>query len=470
MSTLETDLPRALAEIVESDPPSPDLADRLAADVLTSAQPSTPRARFRFGGPLLAAAAVLAVVAGILVATRVGRSAPDTAPVAPPSGPSISAGPPTGAPGTDRSTAPVTPGLTPSAVPDWVTGDPGVAAGLPADLIPLSTWFVDATTGFMLTTGPCDGGGRNCAGILRSTDAAATWSALPALADAVSGEVPAACPQGDGAPQNCVSTVDFTDARHGVLWGPGVLLITDDGGSHWRSVAVADDLVAVARTGQVVVTITGSPNRAGVVRTSTDGARLTLVTGTGAPDGPVSLTRAGARIFAVTNTLDAGIGLASTTDGVQWRREPTPPCALIYTLEGRTDGSILLSCSPLSGEQPSAAVLVAGARSWETLGGSPVAITDSMTSQVVAATDPRHFAVLLTDQRVDGGPANRWAVTSDGGRSWTQLTSDERFPSQQDDVHLLVTADGLLVGVLSTQHLIVTSTDLGATWRSYRTE
>lgn len=480
MSELERQVQLTLAEIVAHDPVAPDLADRLTANALSGEQVVIPlHRRNRAIGPLLAAAVVVLLGAGILVATKItGAGSAVTPPVAPITSTQLP-GPnaPSGGPEPTTTSGPSTPEFstsaptasssgTRSALPSWITGRVSVASGLPVNFIPFSTQFVDSTTGFIIGTSRCGQGSGSCGGLYRTGDGGNSWAILPALgvaAGGVAGGV--ACPIGNADAGSCVVTVRFTDALHGLAWGGPSVYTTSDGGDTWSVVSGGHQVHSAAQIGSTIlaVDVSDSSLRSHLLR-SVDGAAFTKTSDPGISDSINFLLASGNRWYVLSSSLDTGEWhFVSSTDAQQWRTAPIPPCQVASAFPG-AGGSVIVACF---GTAASGSILAAGAKSWTTFGGTPVAVTDGMSAEMVSARDTRHFAVLISDFRINVQQPYIWAVTADGGRRWLTTKSAKAFPSPDDTVTPLTRTGDVLTGQLSIQRSIVTSKDLGQTWDAH---
>ena len=102
------------------------------------------------------------------------------------------------------------------------TGPPG--GPVPADFVASSVSFVSAQMGWVLGTATCGSG--TCLSLVRTTDGARTWLAIPG-------------PDTHAAPDQAggVGRVRFADTDNGWTFGPE-LWATHDGGTHWSRPAL----------------------------------------------------------------------------------------------------------------------------------------------------------------------------------------------------------------------------------------
>src|SRR6202035_2026928 len=132
-------------------------------------------------------------------------------------------------------------------------GGPPPPKGFEAD----SASFVSARTGFVLGTRGC--GELPCPARLEKTvTGGKTWTKVPAPAASL-------VPPFSGAPLSAVSTVRFSSASDGWLFGPG-LWATTDGGQHWHRVLLAS-----------AERVDGSLNAARLYRSEVGSGKWTLV-------------------------------------------------------------------------------------------------------------------------------------------------------------------------------------------------
>lgn len=103
-----------------------------------------------------------------------------------------------------------------------------------------SASFVSAQTGFVLGTRHC--GILPCRALLEKTvNGGKTWTAVHTPAVQLT-------PHSEGTPANAVSSVRFTTAKAGWLFGPS-LWATTDGGTHWQHVKLPGTVYMMAASG-----------------------------------------------------------------------------------------------------------------------------------------------------------------------------------------------------------------------------
>lgn len=449
----EDDIRRALAD--EARQPAPErLAARVAA--ISSQRPPSRWSlgrlgRRRAGGPLL----VLAAAAVVLLAVLALGPSPWGGPVGPGGAPTPSPAPAATPP---AATPVASPGETPGPVTPVPspTGQP-VAAGF----APRSVTFVSADLGWALGSVPCAGG--TCPAIARTTDGGRTWSAGPAVPNAVAGAIPAG---------PCVLCgLRFADERDGWIFGSD-LWATHDGGTTWQQASIAglsggtstvmaveaagglvhaavfDGQAAVMRiasspVGEDAWTVSGTTVQVGagpvpatqvvlhgsvgwlvqVDRTVVDGARL--VAGAWQAWRPPCLDSNGPAWLAATSSSDlvaacdvglwsnpAGVRLFTSNDGGTTFHEVgglvgRPPVAGLAGVAAPAGGSVVLS-----GEQGGAAALVAsfdGGKTWTTVLSAPGASLSEL-----GFTTAEQGVVIATD-----AAGSHLLMTRDGGRTWS---------------------------------------------------
>jgi photosystem II stability/assembly factor-like uncharacterized protein len=118
----------------------------------------------------------------------------------------------------------------PAATPaSRVISPPASAASKSAVFGVLSVTFISADRGFALGSVGC--GHRRCAALLGTTDGGVTWRRLTAPTRALGSQY-SLCANG----RPCVGQIRFATAAVGYAFSPA-LLMTTDGGQHWRMLA-----------------------------------------------------------------------------------------------------------------------------------------------------------------------------------------------------------------------------------------
>ncbi|MGC8635261.1 MAG: hypothetical protein ACP5VP_11510 [Candidatus Limnocylindrales bacterium] len=201
-----------------ADPAPERLVQRVASIPGRSPLPA-PRRSFARLVTALAAAAVLVLAGGLVIATRPGGPVPvggnrpagaATASPAPASQPAVAASTPAAS--------------APTSAPLGPTGGP-----VPAGFQVVSATFVSPDLGWVLGTSVCST--PPCTAILRTADGGRTWTRIPAPATPVSpGPVQPGTTPG-------VTGLRFADPLDGWAFGPD-LWVTHNGGATWARVTI----------------------------------------------------------------------------------------------------------------------------------------------------------------------------------------------------------------------------------------
>ncbi len=293
--------------------PAPDRLVERVASIPWSAQAAAPRRSLPRLLTALAAAAVIVLVAGAVIATRPGGTTPV-------GGPSATTSPAAATP---------LPATTPSAAPPSVV--PGTPAGgpVPAGFQVASVTFASPDLGWALGTSTCSA--PPCTAILRTSDGGRTWAAIPAPGTPVV--------QGPAQPGSTpgVSGLRFADSLDGWAYGPD-LWATHDGGATWHRVTIpglssgavivaleasAGSVHAVAyeTAAQVAVRIASSP--VGSDAWTLSPTRVQIGAGP-VPQSQLVLSGSAGWLVQVDRTVVGGARLVNGA-WVAW----TPPCAAV---------------------------------------------------------------------------------------------------------------------------------------------
>jgi photosystem II stability/assembly factor-like uncharacterized protein len=196
--------------------PAPERLIQRVASIPGHSQLPAPRRSFARPATALAAALVLVVAAGLVVATRPGGSAP------------VGGNPPSVAATASPTAAsqPAVAGSTPAqtAAPTGPAGSP-----VPPGFQVVSATFVSPDLGWALGTSACST--PPCTAILRTSDGGRTWTRIPAPATPIS---PGPVQPGTSAG---VTGLRFADPLDGWAFGPD-LWATHDGGATWTRVTI----------------------------------------------------------------------------------------------------------------------------------------------------------------------------------------------------------------------------------------
>lgn len=112
----------------------------------------------------------------------------------------------------------------------------GATAAASAALVPAGASFISASHGYLVGDYACNGrpaGSAPCLALARAQDGGTSWQLLPApKVDFFWG-----LSAGSTGTPTSVSAVDFANAEDGYLYGPGLEVTRNDGGS-WSKVAL----------------------------------------------------------------------------------------------------------------------------------------------------------------------------------------------------------------------------------------
>jgi photosystem II stability/assembly factor-like uncharacterized protein len=418
--------------------------------------------------PLLAAAAVVALVAAALVGTSLLRSQnQQPVPIQSTSAPA----PSTSAPAPSSSP---TPPPSSAAHPSGTATSPG-AAGLPAGgPVPAGfravdlTW-VSADTGFALGTAPCDK--APCTSIVRTVDGGRSWVGLPAPKALLSGT--------DTCTGSCdqVSGLRFANARVGYAFGANALFLTTDGGRSWTkqpgasaySLEIVDGLV-LRVSGQAPSCAPGCAFK--VQRAAIGGTEwheLSL---------PAGAQSAGAQLAASGNTVvlatfghlsggaqnQASVLFTSTDGGTSWRKagEPCPQGSGgevdTVAVTVASDQSITGLCAPRGGT--GAKFTMTSTDGGAHFAAAPASL-GAAAGNVLGAASATTLLVSL-DQLYRSTDAGRhWRRTDEGGRG-PGAASWIGFESSSVGRVLAVDRPGT-----AASDTVWTTTDAGRSWSAH---
>lgn len=386
-SDIETLLRSTFDEQARRAPSGDALAELILAEV-SGATPLRHRRRLRtWTLPLLAAAAVAAVIAAV-----VGISQWET----------------TSAPAPGATQLPTGPRPTPPT-----SSSPTVVA-------PLSTFrardltFTSGTQGWALGTAPCPSGSGDCAAIATTTDGT-HWAVDPQLT----------VPPG-------VQQLRFANSQVGYAFGPSTLFMSTDGGRSWRRQAGGalalesenNNVIRIASSG------TGCPAACNVrAEVSTIGGTAWTSTPIEPADGyvgGVEFARGGEDAYIlITNHPSGGGSRAYSTlfvtrnNGATWQRqgEPCPQPGATEadstTVAAAPDGRVSVLCA-VRGTSPSTNAFVAvstdAGRTFHRAAGRLPA--SSLNGSELLAGDPSGSLIFV-------GRAVYRSI--DGGTSWSRV-------------------------------------------------
>jgi len=403
-----------------------------------------------------AKAAAGAVVAGVLtLAACTAGSA---------SGPagSSSSSPPAG---TASPTGKASPAPSPTSSPSSSPGPSETLAGFRV----LSMSFVSDQRGFALGTVSCATG--RCVALLGTPDGGSSWAQLAAPTRAAGG-VYNTCPDG----QPCVQQVRFATPLTGYAYDPS-LLVTTDGGRHWRllSGAYVSSLETAAGT---VVRVASAGTGCSGGRYDVDaapvgstawralpapaipeicppvlyrqGERLVLV-GYGNPAGGVRATAQIARSGNGGQTWASGPDSCGGTDGYASGVALTPPDVLVLLCQHQMPGA--------TGVFGPAWVRVSvdGGASFgpsQTVPPGPAVPPGTIRSYQLAAASAGRLLVVESGQN-----GSRVLLTENGGQTWSATLN-----LAASGPVVLVGYQDPVTGRIAQSDLVWTTRDGGRTW------
>jgi hypothetical protein len=271
LEDFETELRATLAQVEAGATPPAGLADRLVTNTTTNRTATVHRADFgarRWLPPLLAAAAVIALVVGgatVLSSTRADHRSPATQ--LPP------------APTTSPST-PVATNTTPDPSPTISESVESIPQGtpVPPGFVAASVYFRDAGNGYAIGNVPCSATPGYCATLVRTTDGGASWLKIPlpgglTPVDDQGNDSGGSCGTNGTILGPCVDKVAFADALHGYVYSFHQLYSTDDGGRTWTAEKAEDgQAVHVSQ----LATAGGSVVRLGPLSDCSSGCEVTV--------------------------------------------------------------------------------------------------------------------------------------------------------------------------------------------------
>jgi hypothetical protein len=402
MTDLESRLRTTLAEHADRAPSGRPLAERILAEIETPGVVLRPRRGFRaWSMPLLAAAAVAAVVASVVGISQVRHTA---APVPPALSPVLSVpAPPVG-------TATSTPQPSRTAVRPTGAGVIGFRA--------LDLTFVSENRGWALGSAQCLSGPGRCTAVFRTTDGA-DWTSMPGAAFNVSGV--------DGCAAPCVQHLRFANDSVGYAYGPAALFMSTDGGAHWKQQPGRGAEALETLDNNVIRVVSSGTGCPGPCDLRVETAPLGQGQWTGERLGPdrldadsVSLARSGSDAYVLATRNPAGGAQHQTStlavsrdDGASWttRGEPCPQAKTdpvtdevdSVALAAAPKGTLTVLCRPRNADRPAFAVI-----SHDT-GGHFVRASGTVPAGSLLAGDPSTALLAAGD---------RLYRSTDGGSSW----------------------------------------------------
>lgn len=302
----EDELRRMLADRAEQAPSGDEIARRALTAIGTSAPERT---RHRWYVPAAAAAAIAALVSGLVVfgahrhqSNGAGQPAPDR--------------PASQATAGERTAQQQTPG----------------DRGVPATSFRATDVSIGAGFGYALGTAAC---GTSTCGYLRVLGPLQRWTLRAQLSMPVAAGIGGACTR-----TGCVDQVRFATAEIGYLYGPDAFYGTVDGGRSWQQ--QAGGALALVATAAAVVRVSAAGAALRVTAATPGSAAWTPSDVPGLVPGGLLLA-AGQHSFVLLGRTTAGPSpLYSSSDARSWSAVATP-CPSGSTATGLAAGGELLT-------------------------------------------------------------------------------------------------------------------------------
>jgi len=465
---VELALRTSLAEQARRAPSAELLAERIIDDARSSPSPSELPSSVGWRVwtlPLLAAAAVAVIVAGLVAVGQFQDRAAPARPAgsnhAPATGPGLSSkthAASTGSPTPQPSPSPST------AVSSIAPNSVGVTGFRVLDLS-----FVGANDGWALGTAQCLQGSGSCTALARTSDGR-TWTSMPGAAFNVAGVRACADP--------CVTQLRFANDQIGYAFGPTAMFLTTDGGGHWlREPGGADALETLDNN--VIRVYENCPGCGYHVEIAPLGATAwqhVALPGAPGPGNVVQLARTGHSAYLADYGNPAGgvsaqaVLYVSSDDGASWTRrgEPCPQLAASRSGSGSgfasevdstamtsaPDGSVTVLCTVRGGQgsqftsTASASIQVFRPGNRRALGAARVSVLAAASATTLFVSSDDLYRSTDGGQSFARQHAN--AQTGPGRLRWLGFESATAGRA--------VSADGRTVW---------TTQDAGTSWRAY---
>jgi photosystem II stability/assembly factor-like uncharacterized protein len=427
---LVPEIRRALTELADATPPTPDFDDVRAR---AHSRPRGERRRPRLFTGVVVAVSLAAAVAGlVLISARADHDTPTNPPTSVANETPTTLTPPT--------TTPVTTPATTAAPKTTTTVAPAIAAGF----APMSITWISLQRGWLLGSVDCQGGLR-CPSLARTDDGGQTWDSA-----SVPGGPAAFDPSKD---PGAILRVRFADPANGWIFGTD-LYATHDGGATWKKVDgltnVSSLEVAKGRAWAEAswtefpdaMVIYSSPaanddwHQIGPMTVSTP---ISLRGDTGYVRGP-----------------DGGLFVLTAT-GFDVRTDPCASGRDIAAIAAVDDQTVAVVCgydAAAGSESKEFAISHDGGHTFTSVGEAP----RSGILVSVAAASPTTFVMAATSG------ASFLYRSTDAGVTWQTIMADGDQP-QFNDLGFTSASRGVVVVTAPVPAVLVT-TDAGATWNA----
>lgn len=488
---IETTVRVALHEAARSTPAAPDLAQRLITNATSGNRTVVylPSAR-RFTIPLLAAAACMVVIAGIVLGTRFAADRTTTPPatVSTPSPTRHETGSPTGSQSAPQAASSSIGAATSPAPKSGTGGQSSPATGRvgPVTVLPTATGvpqgfraaaldFQDARTGWAIGDAKCPSESKtSCPALIRTETGGASWHRLSVPQGLASATIGIGCEIGTPTDVPCVNRVSFADERVGYLWSYGMTFVTTDGGASWKKDATAAHTNRLLVFGSQVVRVRqeqlptpSQPVAPSVIETApvgTDTFTAISLPWSGTAGNFDLLTAGDRTLFVVGDDGSGGAQYFRTTDAKNWERWIIgDPCGAArpspYGPTGALDGSLIFQCSD------GLRVAAGGSKTVGRPRPVPIANTE-VQWWIDAAASAKDFAVVSEQADEAGRSMTSWYRTRDGGATWdVPVTFGDTSPTRGAGSSLVL-VPGAGFGTTPFGDALLFSFDGGSSWQS----
>jgi photosystem II stability/assembly factor-like uncharacterized protein len=419
--------------------------------------------------PLLAAAAVAVVAASIgLVQAHPWASGHPAGHLGNTSAPSQPVQHPHGSSGHPKPTAP-------ASKPPPVVDPSGFTHFAVSDMT-----FVGGGQGWALGTANCllKRNGKVCIALVHSSDGGKSWHKVTNPPVDVAG-VSAGCPV-----NHCATNIRFASPRIGYAFGPGVLVMTSNGGSTWTTLGGGADALEILSQNVIRVTTTtpgcAPPGCTYVIETASIGSNTWTQTATVGQDVDmatgVTLSRTGSSAYLDIYGRPAGGAQSahsalyvSHNNGATWSDEgeacpqdqhgPDGGEVDSVGMTTASDGSITVACQPRGSSRLFTATSTDGGTHF-TAGTRTYLASTSSTAPTVMWAVSASTIYLMADQVYRSANA---------GKSWSAVHQNSADPQAATWIGFEDNRNGHIASPASGGHgsTIWSTHNAGATWSSY---